>query len=575
MKDKKCFFCAAEKEFAQPCEKCRQLVPLCGDCCAKPVRGCGACTALKCFRCLRALSAEEPSQYITTPFKDCRTKSHSFTECLECRAACSRKLLADSAERFCFICLQELKQQGILYHNEHLDCAAAHRTVLCGPCHAVFKQVRVSCPACAPADPRKQCCVVCLREDSAGIAVLPHLCAEASHKLPICLDCSGRLGRSTFPCRYCVNKEAQHLVIFKRYASHASPAALLGCRVVSNRLRCDNLAVDPFCCPMCAEVAVVPFLLSPALEQPEGAAEGEPFRYAAGVCGLRSKALLSGGFSAAEGCSSAECWLLHFQLDGRFKEYSLEFVGQLAKRRHAHGAFFHEAEKRFYVLGGVCKDALEKVEYLDSVESLEFDPFSASEDSFESAKWTRSAIKLTAPRAHFSLHFRKGKLYVFGGVGAAGKLLKSVEVIDFQRGVSLPLIISNAELLPSLQPALHAPDPARLLLFGSGKEAVPHRVVELDFEKSSVAIRPDKSYSVSGDDRIYLTRAFDRLVAISGTAFGSPAPQSDSATHLKFRILGGSQPETVVRTPIEWGKHPVALHEDQFLFNYLCVEFEA
>lgn len=566
----RCSFCAEQREYQQPCGKCRALVGVCGGCCAKPIASCGGCAELKCFRCLKGLPDASPAAHVITQFRNCRTRAHSYAECADCLAACARKLVASADERFCFICLQELKRQGILYLNERLDCAARHEAVFCAPCHKIFKRVEVSCPACAPPAPGRPRCVLCLREGATGISILPVLCAEQSHKLQVCLDCAGRLERPQFPCRYCLNKEVRHLVLFRQYRDLGRRSSLLGCRLISNRLRRDNLAVDPFCCPQCDEFAVSPLLVPSVLEF--DAKNCDALLPCAAVCRAGDKALLAGGFDAAAGHSSADCWLVHFRLDGRFRQYDLEPLAPLVKRRNAHAAFFHEGEQRFYALGGVCKDDFEKMEYLDSVECLEFDPRGGEEDSFESPKWARAPFKLSAPRAHFSTHFRDGKLYLFGGVGVGARPLKSIEVIDFAQRSSSGLVFQNAQLLPTLQPSVAALSANRLLIFGCGKEA-SGKALEFDFEHSALSIRTDKAYSVSGSNRVYLAQAFDRLIALSGTDFGAIKNKSKTENQLKFRVLGGNSDEKVVDRRVEGWPQDTLVYDNQYLFSYLCVEF--
>lgn len=566
----RCHFCGGEKEYRQACEKCAELVALCGKCCGKAIKSCGACGELKCFRCLRGVSAD-PAQHVTTSFRNCRAKTHSYTECAECRDACLAKLIVSGEERHCFICLQELKRRGILYFNEKLGCAGAHEAVFCAPCHQIFRRVDTGCPVCAPPPRNTRVCVVCMKREASGVSVLPMFCVEMSHKIPICMVCCGKMEKAVFPCRYCVNKEEQNVVFFRKYFDLNKRESLLACRLLSNKLRRDNLAVDPFCCPQCDELSASPFLLGPTPELEESGSEA--FLYCAAVCGSGSRAVLSGGFDTADYRSSADCWLVRFQLDGRFREYSVQSLPALGRRRHAHSAFYRAEETRLYVLGGVCKEGLEKMEYLDSVESLELDLHNATEEDLDASSWTRCEFKLAKPRAHFSVHPHKGKLYLFGGVRGEGQALKSIEVVDFARGSSNELIFRNEQLLPALQPALAQLDSNRILLFGSGKEAAGGKALEFDFEASAVSLRGDKKYSVGGEPRVYLARAFDRLVAMSGTNFGKCISKSNLDRHLKFRILGENHTETPANSKLENWESGMLTYENQALFDYLCVEF--
>lgn len=577
MNQKSCTFCANDKAYEQSCDECAKSIFYCDDCYGVKSTLCPECSAASitsCHQCRKDLTKVPEEELVIIRFKKCKdkTKKHALSQCKDCANKVAKALLDQtSTQKHCFLCFVDLKKGNLLYYEEPLGCEEGHKAKLCSLCHDIFNPSKDSCPICKEFDLTKPHCAACFKPGKFTFSVLPMACIESGHKFPMCFDCSGRIKKPQFACKYCCAKREKNFFFNKLCRKVNGDVSLMGVKFISNKIHDGMLVVDPIICPFCEPLTVQPYLLSDSIQMSE---ENAPFFLGSATCQTGSSTVLTGGFNVELGQSSNETAVVHFNIDGRLRDYSWSFFQPLLKARHAHGSCFYEPQSTLVVFGGINKTGLNTIEYLDSIEFCKFDVKQAQDTP--DAAWSSVAnCKLTKPRAHFS-HILVGEdVYVFGGISALNTIENTFEAINLRtkKCLDIPFTLKDSVRLPT-KPALYLNSSKQIIIFGglNEKNEKSNHVIQFELNTRECKQRIGKVSLFSSIAPVYYIRAFEEHIAFAGQYFGPAKPELKDV-QFKYRLLETQQEEVIVDSKIDGLEHGEINNQNFTLFGGSEVEF--
>lgn len=443
--------------------------------------------------------------------------------------------------------------------------------LVCGVCQESCAKIEKHCPVCEALDLSKPRCICCLGEVKSSLSILPLACFEPNHKFPFCFDCVDKVEKTRFACRICAGKEQQNFVVFKYFYNVLDDECLLAYRILSNELTPRTLAADPECCPFCDPISIRPFYVRESVKIAEA---DSPFLLSSAAAAVGDAGIvLTGGFRAVDMRSSADCFLVEFLSDGRAKSYACREFAPLCRPRNSHGCVYYPKEETLFVFGGVLKENLESLEYLDSVEACALDRKAVGE-------FSTALFKLKKPRAFFSYILHGSSVYIFGGVTDLDTPENSIERLDLsKKECSVVEFDLRGKLAFPLKPALFPLPEDRILILGgmNANKTLNTQPLILDIKNEKMLTPGEAELRFASEGRTWVVEAFQKKIAFGGKRFGPLVKEQNKEvqgkTQFKFKVLEEEQPEVMVDWKIEGAKEGQLLNENHYLFDGMLVRF--
>lgn len=445
----------------------------------------------KCYCCEKNLECLDAKTCKLFDFKNSTDSNPLIQVCKDCIIS-YYKNKHNKDKKKCYYCNINLDGGNLLYFREDSKkCKkdTKHQQWLCQGCKGIWNLVESTCFECEDFLLDKEICEFCKQEiTDFSMKTAGNDCINrAGHKFSICTKCSenGDALLKNFKCKYCVNKQATEIAIFKLVTNFVDDFSIPIFKLVSAKIEKDNQEIDEESYPSDFNFSLIPALIEKTTKDQFMLAV---INEACSAIAIQNYAIVTGGYVADElGVISAQntSMMISFVKDGFYKVFNVEKLGQIQQQRYFHSTFYCEEMKSIFIIGGIeVKQPNNELKWINSVESTKFDPQNPDTDFV----WKSSGTLLKA-RSNFNGFVFGTKIYVYGGVNGIDTNENTIEEFDCQKNKSVYINLKNKPTSftwPAFSTCTVLENNKVLVLGGSVKGVSQQGVYQVDVEKKDV-----------------------------------------------------------------------------------------